>query len=69
MIDATAAFAPVSLTRIVANDSVRMVEWWIANGVPTEISGDELARIRKETGLKAGHLVAWLICNRNEAVA
>lgn len=64
MIDATAEFAPVSLTRIVANDSVRMVEWWAANRCPTPIDGDELSRVRKETGLKAGHLLAWAVCNR-----
>lgn len=44
MLDVTAEFAPVSLTRIVANDSVRMVEWWAANNCPTPIDGDELAR-------------------------
>lgn len=48
MIDATAAYAPVSLTRIVANDSIRMVEWWAANDCPTPIDGDELARVRAE---------------------
>lgn len=48
MIDATAAFAPVSLTRIVANDSVAMVQWWADNNCPTPIDGDEIARVRAE---------------------
>jgi hypothetical protein len=48
MIDATDVFAPVSLTRIVADDTVNMVEWWAHNNCPTPIDGDDLARLRWE---------------------
>lgn len=64
MIDATAAFSPFALTTVVADDTVNMVEWWAARGVETPISGDDLAQARKERGLKAGHLLAWAVCNR-----
>lgn len=45
MIDATAAFSPFTLTSVVADDTVNMVEWWARRGVETPISGDDLARV------------------------
>lgn len=42
-----AAIVPGSLTAIVADDTVSMIEWWHRHGVPTEISGDDLARVHR----------------------
>jgi len=43
-----------SLTMIVADDTVNMVQWWADRGVETPISGDDLARTRNLTQLHNG---------------
>lgn len=57
-----AAFAPVSLTRIVADDSVRMIEWWADKGCPTPIDGDELVRVRQRRDLTAANTPKFNNC-------
>lgn len=55
-----------SLTAIVVDDTVNMVEWWAKRNVATPIDGDDLARVRaRRRELLEQQILADL--NRREA--